>query len=246
MKNAEEKMGKIEKIQKATTVMALGFILVAFQNWNYIDLHDVSIAPVNEEVRAAHAKELLGRGSRKIGNINDLNQHILDRMTSRLPTDYKKLAPQITKTLIEEAINNNLDPVFVMAVIETESSFNPKARGPFGEIGLMQLKPDTAAWIAKKTALPFKGAKSLEYPSLNIQLGVAYVAYLRDTFGGTAFKYVSAYNMGPRKIRQMVRKKIRPREYATKVIGNYKDFYSEITTGSKKPSAKPVAQASLN
>ncbi len=230
-----------EKIQKAITLVALAFILVAFQNWNYIDLHNVSIAPVNEEVRAAHAKELLGdRKSRKLGGISDLNKHILDRMTSRLPKQYKKLAPQITKTLIEEAVRNNLDPVFVMAVIETESSFNPKAKGPFGEIGLMQLKPDTAEWIAKKSNIPFKGAKSLEYPSLNIQIGVAYMTYLRDTFGGSAFKYVSAYNMGPRKIRQMVRKKVRPREYASKVIGNYKDFYTEITT-----SKKPVAQASI-
>jgi soluble lytic murein transglycosylase len=230
-----------EKIQKAITLVALAFILVAFQNWNYIDLHNVSIAPVNEEVRAAHAKELLGdRKSRKTGGISDLNKHILDRMTSRLPKQYKKLAPQITKTLIEEAVRNNLDPVFVMAVIETESSFNPKAKGSFGEIGLMQLKPDTAAWIAKKSNIPFKGAKSLEYPSLNIQIGVAYMTYLRDTFGGSAFKYVSAYNMGPKKIRQMVRKKVRPREYASKVIGNYKDFYTEITT-----SKKPMAQASI-
>lgn len=232
-----------EKIQKAITLIALGFILVAFQNWNYIDLHNVSIAPVNEEVRAAHAKELLGdKKSRKIGNINDLNKHILDRMTARLPKQYKKLAPQITKTLIEEAIKANFDPVFVMAIIETESAFNPKAKGPFGEIGLMQLKADTAAWIAKKNDIPFKGAKSLEYPSLNIQIGVAYMTYLRDTFGGSAFKYVSAYNMGPKKIRQMVKKKVKPREYADKVIGNYKGFYTEITTGAKKP----LAQASIH
>jgi soluble lytic murein transglycosylase len=226
---------------KAMALMGLGFLLVAFQNWNYIDLNNVSIAPVNEEVRATHAKELLGKGSRKIGNINDLNRHILDRMTNRLPKKYKKLAPQITKTLIEESVKNNLDPVFVMAVIETESSFNPKAKGSFGEIGMMQIKPDTAAWIAKKNGIPFKGAKSLEFPSLNIQIGVAYMTYLRDTFGGSAFKYVSAYNMGPKKVRQMVRKKVRPKEYASKVIGNYKGFYTEITTTGKKT----IAEANL-
>jgi soluble lytic murein transglycosylase len=232
-----------EKIQRAATLILTGFIVVGFQNWNYIDLHGVSIAPVNEEIRVAHAKELLGKDTYadRIENIHNLNQHILKRMTDRLPKAYKNLAPQITKTLIEESINANLDPVFVMAIIETESQFNPKARGLVGEIGLMQVRPETAEWIAKKNDMAFKGAKSLEYPSTNIRLGIAYMTYLRNSFDGSASKYVSAYNVGPRKLRLLIAAKRKPQEYATKVMGNYKDFYSEITTASKRT----VAQATF-
>src|SRR6476620_624433 len=114
-------MKNLEKLKRATTLVFGGITLVAFQNWSY---QGAAVVKVDERDRLAHAKELLGRDSREIQNIEGVQQHILNKMTQRLPDRYKHLAPQITKTLIEESSKAQFDPVFVMAIIETESKFN--------------------------------------------------------------------------------------------------------------------------
>lgn len=49
---------------------------------------------------------------------------------------------EIRKVATQQAMEAGLDPQLVLAVIEVESSFNPKAVGQsHGEIGLMQLHP---------------------------------------------------------------------------------------------------------
>lgn len=232
-------MGIKRKVSTLASLLFLSITCFGFQNWKYLDLKEASIGPVNEHVRLAHAKELLGKfypgkAALRIENISNLNEQILDQMTERLPKDYKKSALKVTQTLIEEAEKNNLDPVFIMAMIETESKFNPKAYGSHGEIGLMQIKPDTAAWIAKKSTLHFKNAKTLENPAHNIRLGVAYLSFLRNGFGLAPAKYVTAYNMGPQKLRMMIAGNQKPKEYATKVMANYKTLYVEIKKNSNK------------
>ncbi len=232
-------MGIRRRVSTLASILFLSITGFGFQNWNYIDLKEASIGPINEHARLAHAKELLGKSypgkaALRIENIKDLNQQILDQMTERLPKDYKKSAIKVTQALIEEAEKNNLDPVFVMAIIETESKFNPKARGSHGEIGLMQIKPDTAAWIAKKSMISFMSAKTLENPSQNIRIGVAYISFLRNSFRLAPAKYVTAYNMGPQKMRSMIAGHQKPKEYATKVMANYKSLYTEIKDSSKK------------
>lgn len=229
------------KIQKTASLMIAGVIVVGFQNWSYGDFQEVAVSPVNEKIRMAHAKELLGGQSYKVVNVKNVHRHILNRMRDRLPKAYKHLAPQITKTLIEESTKAHFDPVFVLSIIETESQFNPKARGLVGEIGLMQVRPETAEWMAKKFKMSFKGPQSLEYPSTNIKFGVAYMSYLRSKFRGSAYKYVSAYNVGPQKLRRLIAANRKPQQYNTKVMGTYNEFYSEIKSDSKRL----VAQAAI-
>ena len=47
----------------------------------------------------------------------------------------------------------DLDPALVAGVIFAESEFDAKARSSAGAIGLMQLLPETAQGIAKRTAV---------------------------------------------------------------------------------------------
>lgn len=49
--------------------------------------------------------------------------------------------PVIKKAVSEAAAFYKIDPKLVLAVIQVESSFNPRARGDVGEVGLMQLHP---------------------------------------------------------------------------------------------------------
>ena len=48
---------------------------------------------------------------------------------------------------------NKIDPFLVAAVIKNESNFDRKAVSKVGAIGLMQIMPDTGAWIAEQMGI---------------------------------------------------------------------------------------------
>lgn len=96
-------------------------------------------------------------------------------------------------TIFESAHEAAVDPMLVVAVIREESGFAPKARSRAGAIGLMQLMPDTARWIAKKQN---REMGDLEDPGTNIRLGSAYLGYLSRQFKGDLPRVLAAYNGG--------------------------------------------------
>src|SRR5206468_2508407 len=102
---------------------------------------------------------------------------IYDILAKNLPAAYSDRAYEIAQVLIEEANKYRLDPVFLLAVIKTESHFNPKARGHHGDVGLMQVLPKTGQWIARR--LKMTGTVDLTDPIVNIKIGAAYFAHLR-------------------------------------------------------------------
>ena len=194
----------------------------------------ITLASISEGARVAHAKELLGAnyfGSEveKTEGKKSLNHLIFKKLKSKLSLQWKGRAQSIASALIIESSKYNFDPVFVLAVIETESKFNPLTLGLHGEIGLMQIKPDTAKWIAHKFKIPWKGEQDLKNPEMNIKIGSAYMSYLRAKFETKPKKYVSAYNMGPKALRRMLSQNLNPNEYNSIVMKNYSHFYSSLT-----------------
>lgn len=90
-----------------------------------------------------------------------------------------------------------LDPYLVAAVIHCESGNRAGVVSHKGAVGLMQIMPDTGAWIAEKLAIADYDGAMLEDPSLNIRLGCWYLRYLLDRFGGVRGHALAAYNAGP-------------------------------------------------
>lgn len=77
------------------------------------------------------------------------------------------------------------------AVIRHESRFNPKARGRHGEIGLMQIKPQTAR------ALGYTGSAAGLYDvETNLKWGMAYLAGAYKLAGGDTCGTILRYNAG--------------------------------------------------
>lgn len=140
---------------------------------------------------------------------------------------YKDKAYEIARAVIVEANHHGMDPLFLLAVIQTESQFNLKARGRHGEIGLMQILPETAKWIAPHAGVDSESI-NLENVSMNIRLGATYFAHLRKSFKNMGTRYVSAYNMGSTNVRRLVKNNIEPYIYSSKVLGNYTNFYAKI------------------
>ena len=86
-------------------------------------------------------------------------------------------------------------PCFILAVIKTESGFDPNAKSAAGAIGLMQLMPATADFIADKADIGGIGDEDLYRPEANIRLGCAYLRYLMGRFGDMRL-CICAYNAG--------------------------------------------------
>ncbi|WII73761.1 lytic transglycosylase domain-containing protein [Bdellovibrio sp. 22V] len=229
---------KTKHLNLGLTLVAATLTSVLFNNFAFLSWDKpviASIESVNEASRVAHAKELLGfeyKGStaQKLEGEATLNEMIHRKVQTSLAPKWKAYSRGIARTVITESAKYHMDPVFVLAVIKTESKFNPVVVGRHGEIGLMQIKPDTAEWISKKFNLPWNGKKTLENPSANIRIGLAYMNYLRSSFQGKAMKYVSAYNMGPSNVRRLLAKNVTPAEYNSRVMKNYSEIYAKINT----------------
>jgi soluble lytic murein transglycosylase len=94
-----------------------------------------------------------------------------------------------------------VDPYVVAAVIREESSYDPRARSWVGAVGLMQLMPDTARFVAQELGRPLAELAALWDPSVNIALGSRYLAQLAVRFRDPLLA-VAAYNAGPHRVKQ--------------------------------------------
>lgn len=101
------------------------------------------------------------------------------------------------------AKNRNLDSYQVAGLIRQESVFNARAKSNANAYGLMQLLIPTARAMAKKynSATTEIFAETLFQPSLNIELGTAYMREQFNKFGRIEFVTV-AYNAGPNRVPQ--------------------------------------------
>lgn len=240
---------KIARLKIVLTITIAAITTVFFNGSSFFAWRTTStsssLTRINEASRVAHAKELLGRdyggsSAQILEGQKSLHKTLQAKVRNSLPPKWKAQAQSITETVITESAKYHLDPVFVLAVIKTESKFNPLAKGRFGEIGLMQIKPSTAEWIAHKNKITWKGKKTLENPSANIRIALAYMDYLRTKFHRKALKYVSAYNMGPSNVQRLLSKNLKPAEYNARVMKNYHDIYA-IITGTEKTKRALVA-----
>jgi soluble lytic murein transglycosylase len=192
-----------------------------------------SLASVRHSIRIEHARELMGNSYKKsivskFEHRKDIEKNIFSVVKENLPPKYKGRANAVAKAIIDESVEHGLDPYFVMAVISGESSFNPLAIGPVGEIGLMQIRPATGEWISKIMKTSWKGESTLKDPVQNIKLGVAYLSWLRNKFQGHGQLYLAAYNMGPRSVKNAVSRNVYPKDYPIHVMKRYIAFYKEI------------------
>lgn len=209
-------------------------LMVAFQNFQFLPEDLMGLQPVDEKLREVHARELLGSQYRKSdaaqkSDLGDLHFRLYQEVRSQMPPQHRSKAFRITQAILRESAKFGFDPVFVAAVIKTESRYNPLAIGGVGEIGLMQIRPETAFWITKKYKISLNHANELKDPVKNVIIGVAYLDYLRGNFPDKAYRYIAAYNMGPRNVRKLIAQNKKPKEYSTHIYKHYKETYARIT-----------------
>lgn len=106
--------------------------------------------------------------------------------------------------VISNAYQNNVSPYLVFAIIRAESKYQSNAESSAGALGLMQIMPDTAKWIAEQRGIKDFRADQLMDPAINISFGCWYLSQLSKEFDGRLPLVIAAYNAGRGNVRGWV------------------------------------------
>ena len=103
----------------------------------------------------------------------------------------------------QQAAEKHLDPALIAAVIFQESKFEDRTSAT-GAKGLMQIQPDTARFIARKSGGTRFQLRDLATPQINIAYGSWYLRYLIDRYSGNQTLAIAAYNAGSKNVDRWV------------------------------------------
>jgi soluble lytic murein transglycosylase len=91
----------------------------------------------------------------------------------------------------------SVEPGLVYAVMREESGYRPEVVSVSGARGLLQLMPETAERVSRRSGIAISSADDLFLPGVNIELGAAYLAELLSRFDGRRSAAIGSYNAGP-------------------------------------------------
>lgn len=133
------------------------------------------------------------------------------RRTEDIPL-YSAPTAELQRDMLEASQKFNINPTLLDALIQAESSWNPKAQSKRGAQGLAQLMPRTARSVGVTD--PFDAKQS-------IHGGANYLKQLMDRFGDTRTA-VAAYNAGPTAVgRSGIPDNQGTQDYLRKILGPY-------------------------
>jgi soluble lytic murein transglycosylase len=174
--------------QRALELRLLERFIQARREWNAFN------NPLSRRQKLAAAKwaNLQGWFSRAIFTLPQ--QNYWDDVDLRFPLAYKKIVSH-------HANRNQLEPSLAFAIARRESSFMADAYSPAGALGLMQMMPNTAKFIAKKKVKRNK----LFTPETNIQYGTDYLSYLLKNVEGNEVIAAASYNAGMSRVKKWLK-----------------------------------------
>lgn len=156
--------------------------------------------------------------------------------------------------ILSAANEFNVDASLIASVINTESRFRKNAVSSKGAVGLMQVKPSTAEWVAKQliqinSERQFAsanqhnnvGMQKIMYdektktgelldPATNIRIGTFYLSYLLNKFNNNLHIVLCAYNAGEGTVRNWLTNP----DYSVDKINLHKIPYKETSDYIKK------------
>jgi soluble lytic murein transglycosylase len=98
-------------------------------------------------------------------------------------------------TIRQQAAAKHLDPALVAGVIYAETKFDPRTSSA-GAMGPMQVEPQTAEDLARRSGATSFTTSDLNTPSVNIAYGSYYLRDLLNQYHGSTVLALAAYNGG--------------------------------------------------
>ncbi|BAY91579.1 MULTISPECIES: lytic transglycosylase domain-containing protein [unclassified Tolypothrix] len=188
----------------------------------------------------------LARGENKLGI--DTISKLEDREIPEEKAEYQTLSQQITywqarypfpyvQEIEKWSKERQINPLLVTALIRQESRFEANAKSVANAMGLMQVLPSTAQWIAPQIKVDGKTLK-LEDPNDNIMLGTWYLDHTHQQYSNNSLLAIASYNAGPGNVAKWLQtlptqdpdefvEKIpfdETRNYVRQVLGNYWNY----------------------
>ena len=185
------------------------------------------------------------------------------RFLNSLPKNLQARAAQYIRPILLLSQVHQIDPVWVMSVMWTESHFKPQARSHVGASGLMQVMPETRKYVYNKyrregkflvveqdhfnigdffQKLPRGQEQIFKMKLVNMEIGILYLKRLLKAFNYNHRLATVSYNMGPgwtaRRLRQKLPVGVR-NVYLNKVVDAYKYIATRVV------NYDVVAQTSL-
>jgi soluble lytic murein transglycosylase len=202
----------IEKIEESASGEESNRIARA-DDLELIGLRDLAVKELNAAIESAPTSpklnlrlaQLYSRGGENFQATLVLRKGYPDIYSYResdVPREaWEIMFPMIAwNTIKQEAKRFGVDPYIAAGLIRQESVFNPNAISRVGARGLMQVMPATGQQISRKQGIGAISAADLYNPTLNIKLGMSYLAQMLGQFGRIEYA-AAAYNAGPGRAR---------------------------------------------
>jgi len=133
--------------------------------------------------------------ARRVG-LYDRAVNTADRTTTRHDYSLRYLAPFRTE-FDAASRSQDVDVALLYGIARQESRFSPDIVSSAGAVGLMQLMPGTARWVAKQLGRRDFRTGTIADVELNTQFGAYYFKYWFDRLDRMPALAAAAYNAGP-------------------------------------------------
>jgi soluble lytic murein transglycosylase len=231
-----DKAASLVGLQRALALYRLGLREEASLEWRW------ALRPMNDRLLLA-AAELASRNGIWDGAINTAERTAAEHdFGMRYSAPYREL-------LSKEAKARQLEESWVLGLVRQESRFVRDIRSSAGAVGLMQLMPATARWVARKIGMNDYHPSRLSLPQVNAALGTFYLRHVLGELDGHPVLATAAYNAGPARARRWRDAKplegaiyietipfTETRQYVKKVMVNA--VYYAALSGGEGPSLK--------
>lgn len=156
-------------------------------NWELRGMDDAGLHAAAELGRRFGVLDRMIASSERTRSLVDLDQ--------RYPMPYAEL-------MAATAVPLGMDPAWIYGLIRQESRFMEDVRSNAGAIGLMQLMPATARFVAHRIGLEHYRADRVADVSVNLRLGTEYLKLVFDDQDAQPLLASAAYNAGPARVRR--------------------------------------------
>lgn len=142
------------------------------------------------------ASEIASRNEMYDRSINAADRTVLlHDFSLRYPSPYRD-------SLQGNIQENKLDEAWVYGLMRQESRFVTQAKSNVGALGLMQVMPATARWVAQKLGMKDYRKVLVSQLDTNLKLGTYYMKNVLSTLGNSPVLASAAYNAGPARARK--------------------------------------------
>ncbi len=183
-KTQYQKISKNQNVIRAYEFYQVGMKTSSRRAWNYAVTH---FDTKDKEIAAVLARQW---NWYNLAIFTAAKAKAYDDLDVRFPTPY-------LQNLQAESKTQDVDLAWIYGIIRQESAFAEGARSHAGAMGLMQVMPATARFVARKIGLPLTKTTDITELDNNIALGVAYLSQMLDKFNGNYMLATAAYNAGP-------------------------------------------------